>query len=125
VAQEKFYTVEEANALLPRLRPLLERIRDNHQAAGGEELVSRIREKAAHNGGGAPARQVAARSGAIERDVKQLNEWGIVLRDPSTGLIDFLHRREGQAVFLCWRLGESAVEWWHPLDTGIAGRRRL
>jgi hypothetical protein len=57
--------------------------------------------------------------------MRQLEEWGIVLRDPTIGLIDFLHKREGETVFLCWKLGEARVEWWHPLETGIAGRQRL
>jgi hypothetical protein len=48
-----------------------------------------------------------------------------VLLDPSIGLIDFLHQRGNQVVFLCWKLGEAKVEWWHPIETGIAGRQRL
>jgi hypothetical protein len=61
----------------------------------------------------------------LEQDLNQLQQWGIVLRDPAIGLIDFFHQREGETVFLCWKLGESQVEWWHPVDTGIAGRQRL
>ncbi|TME25706.1 MAG: DUF2203 family protein, partial [Chloroflexi bacterium] len=59
------------------------------------------------------------------RDLRQLQEWGIVLRDPSIGLIDFFHQREGETVFLCWQLGEASVEWWHPVQGGIAGRKHL
>ena len=48
-----------------------------------------------------------------------------LLEDLYRGLIDFFHQREGETVFLCWKLGESQVDWWHPVDTGIAGRQRL
>jgi hypothetical protein len=50
---------------------------------------------------------------------------GIQVRDPQTGLIDFLSERDGEEIFLCWRLGEDAVAWWHPIDSGFAGRQPL
>jgi hypothetical protein len=122
---ETYYSVDEANALIPRLKPLLERVRQTQQALAEDKTVAVMREKAAHNGGGLPARHLAELSRTLEADLRQLQEWGIVLRDPTTGLIDFFHRREGETVFLCWKLGEAKVEWWHPVDTGIAGRQRL
>ena len=122
---EKFYTVEEANALVPKLNPLLQRIRDTQQALAEDKTVAAVRQKASQNGGGLPGRHLSELTRTLERDLHQLQEWGIVLRDPSIGLIDFFHRRQGETVFLCWKLGESKVEWWHPVDTGIAGRERL
>jgi hypothetical protein len=122
---EKFYSVDEANALVPKLRTLLERIRATQQALSEDKTLAAVREKAANNGGGLPNNRLAELTRSLERDLRQLQEWGIVLRDPSIGLIDFFHKREGESVFLCWKLGESKVEWWHPVDTGIAGRQRL
>ena len=122
---EKFYSVDEANALIPKLKPLLERVRDTQQALAEDKTVAVMREKAAHNGGGLPGRHLAELTRTLESDLRQLQEWGIVLRDPTSGLIDFLHERQGETVFLCWKLGERKVEWWHPMDTGIAGRQRL
>lgn len=122
---EKFYSVEEANALVPQLNPLLQRIRDTQKALAEDKTVAAVREKASQNGGGLPGRHLSELTRTLERDLHQLQEWGIVLRDPSIGLIDFFHQRQGETVFLCWKLGESKVEWWHPVDTGIAGRERL
>jgi hypothetical protein len=122
---DQFYSVEQANALVPKLRPLLERIRATQEALAKDKTVAAVKEKAAHNGGGLPGRHLSEWTKALEADLRQLQEWGIVLRDPSIGLIDFLHQREGETVFLCWKLGEARVEWWHPVDTGIAGRQRL
>jgi hypothetical protein len=122
---EKFYSVDEANALIPKLKPLLERVRDTQQALAEDKTVAVMREKAAHNGGGLPGRHLAELTRTLESDLRQLQEWGIVLRDPTSGLIDFPHQRQGETVFLCWKLGEPKVEWWHPMDTGIAGRQRL
>jgi hypothetical protein len=122
---EKFFSVDEANALVPKLKPLLERIRATQQALAEDKTVAAVRERASHNGGGLPARHLSELTRTLERDLRQLQEWGIVLRDPAIGLIDFYHQREGATVFLCWKLGEAKVEWWHPVDTGIAGRTHL
>jgi hypothetical protein len=122
---DKLYSVEEANALVPKLKPLLERIRSTQKALAQDKTMAVVKEKASHNGGGLPGRHLSELSRTLEQDLRQLQEWGIVLRDPTIGLIDFLHQREGETVFLCWKLGESRVEWWHPVDTGIAGRQRL
>jgi hypothetical protein len=122
---ETFYSVEAANALVPKLKPLLERIRATQEALAKDKTVAAVKEKAAHNGGGLPGRHLSELTRTLERDLRQLQEWGIVLRDPSIGLIDFFHERGGETVFLCWKLGEATVEWWHPVETGIAGRQRL
>ena len=122
---ETFYSVEEANALVPKLKTLLERVRATQAALAADKSVALVKEKAAHNGGGLPGPHLSELQKTLERDLRQLQEWGIVLRDPSIGLIDFFHQREGETVFLCWKLGEPRVEWWHPLHTGIAGREHL
>jgi hypothetical protein len=57
--------------------------------------------------------------------VARLDGWGITLRDIETGLIDFPALVDGRQVWLCWKLGEGDVEWWHELDSGFAGRRPL
>ena len=85
---ETFYSVEEANALVPKLRPLLQRIRDTQQALAEDKTVAAVREKASHNGGGLPGRHLSELTKTLERDLKQLQDWGIVLRDPSIGAPD-------------------------------------
>lgn len=53
---------------------------------------------------------------------RELEGLGVELKDPRTGLIDFRAMRQGEEVYLCWRLGEPSVGHWHPLHTGFAGR---
>ena len=73
---EKFYSVEEANALLPRLKPLLQRIRDTQQALAQDKTLAAVREKAAHNGGGLPGRHLSDLTKTLDKDLRQLQEWG-------------------------------------------------
>lgn len=121
---ERSYTVEEADAMLPELRERLERIRTARQAMLREAEL--VREKVVEDGGGAHAsRGYWEATGTLRTEIERLANEGILLRDPETGLVDFPAEREGARVYLCWRLGEDHVGHWHPLDTGFAGRRPL
>src|SRR6266478_9809542 len=57
--------------------------------------------------------------------VDELTSIGVQLKDADAGLLDFPAVREGEDVLLCWSVGEAAVEWWHSLDGGYAGRERI
>jgi hypothetical protein len=117
------YTVEDANALLPELRDRLARVRDSRQRLLG--AARRIRDAVATDGGGVAGSDWFDAQRELREQVVWLADRSIALRDPETGLIDFPGQREGEAVWLCWRLGEDRVAWWHPLDTGFLGRRPL
>ena len=85
----------------------------------------RIREVASLDGGGAQGKEYWEALAVLRREVEGLNAKGIVLRDPESGLVDFPAKREGREVFLCWRLGEDRVAFWHGPESGFAGRRPL
>jgi hypothetical protein len=114
------WTVERANAALPRVGAALERIR--------ELVVSARREREESSGllegnGHPPAPRAADELRTV---VEELTGEGIVLRDLDAGLVDFPARLgDGRPYLLCWVLGEPAVEWWHWPETGFAGRRPL
>lgn len=61
----------------------------------------------------------------MQASVAKIDAWGISLRDIDTGLIDFPALVSGRQVWLCWRLGEGDIDWWHDLNVGFAGRRPL
>jgi hypothetical protein len=119
------FSLDEANALLPRLRPLLRRLQEVQRQLGDRDLLQRLRTAAAANGGGAAAREVLVRGDEFARITAELESLGVVVRDPATGLVDFPAEREGHPVFLCWRVEEDAVGHWHDRDSGYMGRRPL
>ena len=66
--------------------------------------------------------------GVIDRmqaGVVRIDELGITLREIETGLIDFPALASGRQIWLCWRLGEDDVAWWHELSDGFSGRQEL
>jgi hypothetical protein len=66
--------------------------------------------------------------GVIDRmqaGVARIDELGVTLREIDTGLIDFPALASGRQIWLCWRLGEGDIEWWHELADGFGGRQAL
>ncbi len=122
-ADELRYTVDEANEELENLREHLARLREARQAM--IRASERITEAVATDGGGVEGRDWFESGRTLRTEVEWLNARNILLRDPESGLVDFPAHREGREVYLCWRLGEDRVEWWHELDTGFVGRKPL
>jgi hypothetical protein len=120
MSQAEPWTVERANAALPRVGSALARIRDLVAEARRErEGTAGLRE-----GNGHPAPPTGTEE--LRAAVEDLTGEGIILRDVDAGLVDFPARLDdGREYLLCWVLGEPAVEWWHWPDTGFAGRRPL
>ena len=120
---ERYFTPEEANAMLEDLRARLDRIREARQRVLRSATL--VQEHAEGNGGGGEASGSIEALRALREDVEALTEQGIVLRDADTGLLDFPAQREGRLVYLCWRPDEAAVTHWHEVDSGFPGRKPL
>jgi len=75
--------------------------------------------------GGPKFRELARAQLTIARCLRQIDHWGVILRDVETGLCDFPSEREGRLVYLCWRVREPRIAHWHEVDEGFAGRRPL
>ncbi len=121
--QERLFTREEADGELAALRELLPKLREARATLISESR--RIERVVAADGGGAEGRAAFESGRALERAVKDLATRGVLLRDPESGLVDFPAEREGRRVFLCWRLGEDSVGFWHEENSGFLGRKPL
>jgi hypothetical protein len=136
IERMKQFTVAAANRTLPLVRMIVSDI---------VELYRDVRERrdrlaAMERGKG----QIAVRPGdpyreeveQVQRDlhkdeerlqgfVNELQEIGVELKDPTSGLVDFPTSVNGQAAYLCWKLGEPEVGHWHGVDAGFSGRQPL
>lgn len=61
----------------------------------------------------------------LERYIAELNELGGELKDPARGLVDFRSHIDGREAFLCWKLGEDEIGYWHELEGGFDDRQSL
>ena len=126
----RYFGLDEANALVSEVRPVLEALReDRERVAEAQAWIQRERE---NNGSGEHAEELAEREQEIRDIVKrmqqaviQIDDWGITLRDIPSGLIDFPALANGRPIWLCWRLGEGDIEWWHETNVGFDGRQPL
>jgi hypothetical protein len=120
---ETRYTVQSANELLPHLAPALVELREKFEAAS--EIRAR-RARDAHGNGHSPQHDDEQHTLArVAELLERIQEWGLELRDVTTGLVDFPTEIDGREAFLCWRLGEPEVAHWHSPDDGFRGRRPL
>lgn len=125
----KRFTVEQANATLPLVRKIVEDIVTQYRI--WNEKLNEIDLVAASGRAGDAeiADRLAGEAQAIARDIegfrRELADLGIQVKDPGIGLIDFPSTMGSRPVFLCWRLGERQVGYWHELNAGYAGRQPL
>lgn len=121
----RHFTVDEANALLPQLEPLLRQLREARDELTDAEAHELLSEASGGNGGGEPGRQVGVAFLEVRRLLSGLEESGILLRDIDRGLLDFPALAEGREIYLCWELGEDEIGFWHELSAGYGGRQPL
>jgi hypothetical protein len=126
----KVYTPELANRSLPLVRRIVEDIVvqfSRWQARVREfEVASASNSVAAPNPRAAELeREVAGLAADLEHYHSELGALGVEFKDYVQGLVDFPAERDGRIVFLCWRLGEPAVEYWHETDAGYSGRQPI
>ena len=120
---DRIFDAEAAEAALPMLRGLLPRIRESRRAL--IESSARITEAVQADGGGVAGGDWFEAQRSLRTDLTALADEGILLRDPEAGLVDFPAEREGKRVFLCWRLGEDRVAWFHDERAGFSNRKPL
>ena len=126
----KLFTVNEANELLPALRPLVEQILENIRRLKNAsetvirreqldperpDLMERLRQDA----------DIARLISELQGFVDQINSHGCICKGVEQGLIDFPCVLGSEVVFLCWQLGEPQVGYWHRIEDGFAGRKPL
>ena len=124
----KLFTVEEANALLPSVRQLLQRIQQSRRRlAAFKEEAAQAAEQADQGGGGMAGGVLYARLLTnFAAEMSEIEAMGVQLKDFERGLVDFPSLRDGRVVLLCWQLGEGdELEWWHDMDAGFGGRTPL
>ncbi len=121
-----YFTVAEANALLPRVKAVISDLLDARQRIlDAQPDLWPVLEKAIGNGGSKKAGELLVEFERIESSVHALSEMGCILKDINSGLVDFPTIRNGREVLLCWRYDEPEVGFWHDAEAGFAGRQPL
>jgi hypothetical protein len=128
--RERQFTVDQANALVPRLQAFIERLqRSALELRAERDAMAR---RLAVEPDRVPVERLLAERPGLRRVVEVLDgavegiqALGVELKDAELGLIDFPAVIDGEAVYLCWQFGEDRVRFWHHRAEGFQGRRRL
>jgi len=131
---KRYFTVEEAERLIPRLEALMGRVMECHRRAG--ELRGALHDAQRHVmlAGGVRLDQEFWRSrkvqlarvtGDLQEKLGEVVALGGVPKDLGLGLVDFPALLDEREVNLCWRVGERQIRFWHGLDEGYAARKPL
>ena len=102
-----FFTPKQANEFLPEVRQITETIiaiKKYADTKTDDDAMTKTME-------------------ALEKEIQKLEDLGCVLKDMNTGLVDFPAVRLGMRVWLCWKLEEERVAFWHGLHEGFNGRK--
>jgi hypothetical protein len=130
---KKQFSIEQANAMLPLVRAITEDLtslaREVAERRQRMALLTAGRELESHD---PYMGELAAVEDELKRDtirlqgyVKELEELGVEPKGAVDGLVDFPAILEGRPVYLCWKLGEAEVLYWHEIDAGFVGRQPL
>ena len=130
---KRFFTLHEARSILPWLAEQFDKLdvareEENRRQQDTVDVIRMSRS----NGKGGVEKEIVSTQKAVEDAMtktsdlaKEITDRGIVVRDLTSGLVDFLAQREGQEVFLCWLRGEEDIVFWHGVHEGYASRKPL
>ncbi len=126
----KLFTVEQANRMLPLVSRIVQDIvtqygRWQDRVREFELVTANVRLDRPNPRAEVLQAEVQEIAREIQGYVDELTELGVELKGFDLGLVDFPGEMGGREVYLCWRLGEPAVEYWHERNAGYAGRQRL
>lgn len=126
MARKRYFTVEQANAIVKAIRPLIEEILAIRQdLVERQEQLWKVVEQALGNGGSRMASQLVLEFERLQRIVEDIQATGALIKDVNVGLVDFPAWRDGREVYLCWKYGEEEIAFWHEIEDGFAGRQPL
>lgn len=126
MSSKKLFTLAEANHLVPRLLDWVPEIQKlsasmNHDFPD----ISNAREKAKWDGGSVEGGEYLNVVMKYNHLIQQIESIGCEIKGVREGLVDFPSLREGREVYLCWRMPEKEIRFWHDLDTGFSGRKPI
>jgi hypothetical protein len=130
---DRLFTLEEANAAVAELRPIVERaVLHRHKLAEAQRQQAALVLQIGGNGGDLQPSDLREAVEAIQREaaaltecVEQIDAAGAQIKSLEEGLLDFPSLRDDEVVLLCWKLGEDEIAYWHGVDEGFAGRKPL
>ncbi|MBI1821283.1 MAG: DUF2203 domain-containing protein [Nitrospirae bacterium] len=123
---EKIFTLEEVESLIPVLEERFKEIRIKKSyltKISGE--IRKAADQTALDGGSPYGPSYIKTLDSLNQEIEEIHKEGVVIKDLDKGLCDFSYISNGRTVYLCWKSGETSLQWWHEVEDGFTGRKRL
>jgi hypothetical protein len=128
------FSLVEAQSLIPKVNTMLREaivLKSDYQAA--EEAIQAFSQRVAMAGGMMVNRDEAIDNknrrdelaNKLREAIEAVQEVGCLIKDLDIGLIDFPTIFKGEEVYLCWKLGEPEITFWHGIEEGFRGRKTI
>jgi hypothetical protein len=120
---DRLFTLAEANGLIPQLNSRLTSVKQAKAAlVRTREDIRKASARAEYGGGSTVGPLYITSLHQVSVNIRAIQDLGVLVKDLDMGLCDFPHLRDGRIVFLCWKLGEQEIRWWHEITTGYKDR---
>ncbi|HEY2980421.1 MAG TPA: DUF2203 domain-containing protein [Anaerolineales bacterium] len=122
----RYFTLREARDTLAKIRPLMDEIQSIR-----EDILERqpefwpAVERSAGNGGSPALSRLLKDFDRLDALIHRIQDEGVLIKDLTIGLLDFPHMKDGREIYLCWKYGEDAIDFWHEVESGFAGRQPI
>jgi len=125
-SEGRLFTLAEATALLPQLETVLSKAKDGRKILiHTKDEVKKACAKAEYGGGTVVGPQYVTALEDMYESLHTIQEMGVIVKDLESGICDFPFLLDGRIVYLCWKLGEDKIEWWHEITSGFSGRQAI
>ena len=123
---ERIFTLSEANRLIPQLEEHLTAVkRGKTVLIRTKDEIKKASSKAQFGGGSFAGPHYITALEQTSENLQAIQEMGVLVKDLDIVLCDFPYLMNGRIVYLCWKLGEAEIQWWHEVNSGYTGRQPL
>lgn len=125
-SEGRLFTLAEATALIPQLETVLSKAKNGRLVLiQTKDEVKKACANAEYGGGTVVGPQYVTALEGMHESLQTIQEMGVIVKDLESGLCDFPFLLDGRIVYLCWKLGEDKIEWWHEITSGFSGRQAI
>ena len=125
-SENRVFTLAEATELIPKLETFLSKVKNGRAILiHTKDEIKKACAKAEFGGGSTVGPRYITALEDMHENLQAIQETGVIVKDLDLGLCDFPFYLDGRIVYLCWKLGEDKIEWWHEITTGFSERQSI
>ncbi|MDQ7055675.1 MAG: DUF2203 domain-containing protein [Persephonella sp.] len=123
----RYFSLSEANSILPQIKLLVDEIKEKREKL--YRVIDSYEDEIENHNDELEVMYLKTEINEINQEINELidiiESFGTYVKGVDPFLVDFPSLHNGEEIFLCWREGESNIEYWHRVSEGFAGRKHI